>query len=42
MKKIEIIYGYPKNVSGFKKPGKAASIKPNFRAATKPFEKKSL
>ena len=40
--KIEIIYGYPQNLSGFKKPGKAASIKPYFRAATKPFEKKSL
>ena len=39
-KKIEIIYGDPKKLSSFKKAGKAASIQPNFSAATSLLRKK--
>ena len=41
-KKIEIIYGDPKKLSSFKKAGKAASIQPNFSAATSLLRKKFI
>ena len=41
-KKIEIIYGDPKKLSSFRKAGKAASILPNFSAATSLLRKKFI
>ena len=41
-KKIEIIYGDPKKLSSVKKAGKAASIQPNFSAATSLLRKKFI
>ena len=41
-KKTEIIYGDPKKLSSFKKAGKAASIQPNFSAATSLVRKKFI
>ena len=41
-KKIEIICGDPKKLSSIKKAGKAASIQPNFSAATSLLRKKFI
>ena len=41
-KKIEIICGDPKKLSSTKKAGKAASIQPNFSAATSLLRKKFI
>ena len=41
-RKIEIIYGDPKELSSFKKAGKPASIQANFNAATSLSTKKFI
>ena len=40
-KKIEKIYGDPKKLSSFEKPGKAASVQPNISATTSLWRKKN-